>query len=80
MCRKIIFYDYSDKIRYNKKDNDNNDTKLEETLKCYLATNQPIANYNDELIKKIYCTVFKISNGPPWKINNVNFSELPLAV
>ena len=41
---------------------DNNDTKLEETIKCYLATNLPIANYNDELIKKIYYTVFKNAN------------------
>ena len=73
---KTRFITYSDKIIYNKKDNDNNDTKLEETIKCYLATNLPIANYNDELIKKIYCMRWDVEVFFKLVKSNFNFAYL----
>ena len=55
---------------------DNNDTKLEETIKCYLATNLPIANYNDELIKKIYCMRWDVEVFFKLVKSNFNFAYL----
>ena len=50
----IRFINYKSDIFITKKDKDNNDVKLKETIECNIATNLPVDKYDNELIKKIY--------------------------
>lgn len=73
---KTRFITYTDTITYYKKDNDNKDTKLEETIKCYLATNLSDENYSDDLIKKIYCMRWDVEVFFKLVKSNFNFARL----
>ena len=50
----VRFIDYKSDIIITKKDKDNNDVKLKETIECNVVTNLPLDKYDNDLIKKIY--------------------------
>ena len=50
----VRFINYTNKIESIKKDKNNKDVKIEETIICNLVTNLNKEKYNDDLIKDIY--------------------------
>jgi hypothetical protein len=74
--KNIRFISYEDNINYIKKDKDNNNIKLEETIKCYLATNLNEKTFNNQLIKNIYLMRWDVEVFFKLIKSNFNFASL----
>jgi len=67
---------YKDDIIINKKDKDNKDVKLKQTIICNVITNLNIKDYNDDAIKKIYLSRWDIEVFFKLLKSNFKFSDL----
>ena len=70
----VRFINYTNKIESIKKDKNNKDVKIEETIICNLVTNLNKEKYNDDLIKDIYLIYYSIYNAcKTWSVNHIYF-------
>ena len=67
---------YKDNIIINKKDKDNKDIKLKQTIICNVITNLNIKDYDDDAIKKIYLSRWSIEVFFKLLKSNFKFSNL----